>query len=79
MSGPETHWEYQTFPVDAWQVHHLCNRWEIYGWEPVSVFPDKPGGKVPARIGDDSADLVDAVHPVYVLFRRQIPAEEPAG
>jgi hypothetical protein len=68
--------EYTQMSCDAWQTHHLANRWEDdYGWEVVSVVNLPADLAVHAVIGDESSPLVPAVTPVMVLFRRPLRAE----
>jgi hypothetical protein len=69
-------YEYTQMSCDAWQAHHLANRWEDgYGWQVVSVVNLPPGHEVHRGIGDESSLLVPAVTPVTVLFRRPLRAE----
>jgi hypothetical protein len=71
-----TDYEYTQMTCDAWQMHHLANRWaDKYGWESVSVVSLPVGHQVPKEIGVEDSPSVDGVAPVAILFRRRIKTD----
>lgn len=69
-----TNWEYTSDTCDVWELHHLCNHFAQFSWEPVTVVPVSVDGlRLPAKIGVDNGPPLragPAVSPLVVLFRR---------
>jgi hypothetical protein len=66
-----TGWEYTSNSCEQWQIHHLCNYFARFGWEPVQVWPIDPESvQLPASVEDENGPLRPAHRPVMALFRR---------